>query len=408
MDEALKKLLAEMASSVKALNETITSKFSSAAPDAAAAEKQKMSEKITDLQKQIDEIHKVKAVQKMVWSLAGKEIGEGVEAKEFKHFLKAVVHKDSGFLDQMGVKAANGQSEATNADGGFTVPTEYANEIIKLERIFGVARRICRIFPMGSLTRKIPRQLTNPTMTWTSEAVNHTKTKITVEQVTQTAKKLSALVPLTEELLNDNNVNLDAFIFQIVAEAFGREEDRVVFAGKTANSDAFNGILGATNVNAVSMAGATLDWKDIVSLIMTLKTPYRRAGRARFVLSTAALQKVMQLRDDQNRPIWIAPQTVGTIEGPVPGTIFGYPYEETDQIPTNLGSGAQSAIEFGPFGDHLWLSDRGTYEVKASDSASDANGGAGSAFLQDEIWYKFRRRQDITVAQPEAFAYMLV
>lgn len=401
MDEALKKLLTEMAGSVKALNETIAAKFSSVAPTGVEAEKDALIKRIQELETGVTTLKNLKAVRKMAWSVGGASAGDGVQAKSFADFMKAVVAKDAQFLENMGVKTANGQSEGTNADGGFTVPTEYANEIIKLERQNSIVRRIARLFPMGSLTRKVPRQLTNPTVTWTGEATNHTKTKATVEQITQTAKKLSALVPVTEELLADNNVNLDAFLFQVVAEAMGREEDRVAFVGNTGSSDPFDGIYYASGVNSVSMVGANLDWKDLVSQMMTLKAPYRLRGR--WVLGTTGLSVVMKLRDDQNRPIWTMPSEQA------PGAILGMPYDETDQIAATFGSNSdQTPILFGDFGRSLWLSDRASYEVKASDSASDANAGAGSAFLQDEIWYKFRKREAITVAQPEAFAKMLV
>lgn len=385
MDEAMKKLLEQLAASVKALNETVDAKFK--AP-AANAEADKLAKDVLDLQAQIKALQTQKAIRKMAWFVEGKTLNEGTRGVTFGEFLRAVNKKDEAFFQEMGIlKTANGQNEGTNADGLYTVPTEYATEIIKLERANSIARSICRIFPMGSKTRLVPGQLTQPTMTWTDEATNHTKTKVTFTQLTQTAKKLSALIPMTEELLADNNVNLDSFIFQVVSEAFGREEDRVAFAG---NADPFNGVLYASGVNSVSQAGANLDWRDMVSMLMSIRAPYRQ--NAVWVLGTSALTLVMKLRDDRNMPIWNMPAAGA------PGTILGKPYYETD------GTAMDSIIEFGPFARHLWISDNGTYEVKASDSASDANAGAGSAFLQDEIWYKFRRRTNILVAQPEAFA----
>lgn len=392
MDEALKKLLSELGASVKALHETVATKFSAANPGQADAEKDQMVKNIQDMQEQIKAIKTAKAVQKMAWAVNGVKLDEGTKGVTFGEFLKAVQKKDDSFMSNMGIiKTANGQSEGTNADGGYTVPVEYAAEIVKLERQFSIARSICRLFPMGSKTRLVPTQLTNPTVTWTAEATNHTKTKATFNQLTQTAKKVSALIPMTEELLEDNNVSLDAFIFQVVAEAISREEDRVAFAGNTGSSDPFDGVLNASGVNSNSMDGASLAWTDIVNEYMAIKAPYRTRGV--WVLGSDALKLVMKLKDDENRPIWSLP------EAGAPGRIWGKPYYETDQLTTS--------ILFGAF-DRLWISDRGTYEVKASDSASDASGGAGSAFLQDEIWYKFRRRENIIVAQPEAFAKMTV
>ncbi len=401
----VEEMLAKLAQETKNLHETITARFSSVHPDQKKVEEDALVEKVLDAMTKAG-FRKAEPARKMAWNTPDAKPTDGVKLVTFGDFMKAINRRDMKWLEDAGVKTANGQSEGTNADGGFAVPTEYASEIIKLERQNSIARRIARLFPMGSLTRKIPRQLTNPTVTWTAEATNHTKTKATLEQITQTAKKVSALIPITEELLADNNVNLDQFLFQVVAEAIGREEDKVAFVGDVSgSSDPFNGVYFATGVNSVSMNGATLSWQDLVDLMMAPKAPYRARGQ--YVCSSTALKKIMKLVDDQNRPIWLAPQL-----GQPSGSILGKSYDETAEIPDTLGTtranGTNTAILFGDFGRSLWLSDRGEYDVKASDSASDANGGAGSAFLQDEIWYKFRKREDITVAQPEAFAKLAV
>lgn len=386
MDEAMKKLMQELSEKVKSLSEAVATKFSSAAPAQAEAEKDKLVERILELEKGIKTIQQQKVIRKMAWAVKGAQLSEGVKGVTFGQFLKAVEKRDDSFFADMGIeKSANGQNETTSADGGYLVPVEYANEIVKLELANSIARRICRIFPMGSLTRTIPRQLTNPTVTWVNEAGVIPKTKVTFEQFSQTAKKIACIIPVTAELLADNNVNLDTFLFQVVAEAIGREEDRVAFVG---NNDPFYGVLYATGVNSVSMAGATGGWGDLVDLMYTATAPYR--ADSRFVIGTDALRLIMKMQDDQGRPIWSMPVTG------FPGTVFGRPYDESDLL--------GSSIIYGNFGKYLWISDRGGYEVKGSDSASDANAGAGSAFTQDEIWYRFKRRENIMVVQPSAFS----
>lgn len=398
MDEALKKLLGEMSANVKALNESIVAKFSSVDPKSVENEKDKLIERILNLEKQIKT---TKSVQKMAWAVKGKELESGVEGVGFNKFLKAVANNDLAFLDEM--KASSGQSEGTNADGGYAVPVEYANEIVKLERQSGIVRGLARIFPMSSLTRKIPSELAKPSVYWVGEGTEPTLSKGTLSQITQTAKKLMAIVPFSDELLEDNNVGYETFIAETIAQELGREEDKQALVGDVSgSSDPFNGVFFESGVNSVSLLGANLTYADLVELYMAPGSPYRNRGA--FVLSSTALKKCMRLIDDNGRPIW----TMSAADG-VPGRLLGRPYYETDQIPDTLGTtrsnGTNTGLIYGAF-DGLWISPRGGYTVKASDSASNAAGK--SAFALDETWFKFRRRQAITVANPEAFAKLQI
>jgi HK97 family phage major capsid protein len=398
MEEALKKMLAELGQTVKALHETITAK-STAQTEQRTAETDALVEKINTLEKAMKALQSP-AVRKMVWAKAGTPVEEGAEKLNFGRFLKAVAEKDNRFLAE--VKASSGQNEATNADGGFAVPIEFASEIIKLERQNSIARQLARIFPMGSKTRTIPKELAKPSVSWVGEGVEPTLTKGTLDQVTQTAKKLIAILPFSEEFMEDEGVDYNSFIAEVVAQEMGREEDKQAFVGDVSGlSDPFNGVFFASGVNTVTMDGADLSYADLVNLLMAPRAPYR--GRGRFVLSSTALKKVMKLVDDNNRPLWSAP-----IDG-APGRILGKMYDETDQIPDTLGTtrtnGTNTALLFGAW-DGLWISPRGGYTVKASDSASDSNGK--SAFSLDEVWFKFRRRQDISVANGEALAKLAI
>lgn len=395
MDEAQKKLLEQLALAVKNLHDAVSTKFSNANPEAAEAEKTKLANEVKELQEQMKTLRLIKAVSKMAWAVPGKPAGDGVKAIGFGKFLTAIKQNDLGFLAEM--KAATGMSEGTDADGGYTVPVEFSNEIIPLIRMASIARRIANIFPMGSKTRTFPRQLTHPTVTWTGEGVNKTLTKITFEQLTQTAKKLAAIVALTDELLEDNAVGLDSYLFQSVADAFGREEDRVAFAGNTGAGDPFMGVLYATGVNDVTMAAGSLSYPDLVDLIFAVPAQYRPGSR--FVLPGSLIQLSMKMVDDNNRPVWQPSLSEGQ-----PTRILGYPVEETDVIPSDLGTGDdESAALFGNFGKYLFLSPRGSYKVDASNAATD---GTNHAFLKNETWYRFEERLSIDVALPDAFARM--
>lgn len=404
--EELMKQIAEgqanMAKAVASLTESITARFSSVAPAAKSAEDDKLAKQVLDLQKTVEGLQAIKSVRKMVYAVTGKAIPEGAEGVRFNRFLKAVKQNDMPFFE--GMKAATGQS-STAADGGYAIPTDYANSIIELERPSSIMRNLVTVLPMGAPTRRFPKELTSPLTYWTGEGTAPTaQSKGTLTHVTQTAKKINAIVAFTKELLEDNIVNYDSFIAGRIAKAMGRSEDLNVLVGDVSGlSDPFNGAFFASGVNSVSLDGAALSYDDIVSLWGAVGSEYR--GRGAFLLNTTGLMKIMKMKDDENRPIWTMPAAGN------PGMILGRPYYESDQIPNTLGTtrtnGLNTAIMYGAW-DAVMVSPLGEYSVEASNAASDDSGTGNSAFMKGEIWYRFERRESIDVMNGEALAKLAV
>lgn len=334
--------------------------------------------------------------RKMSWAInATEKDGKKVCLAQF---LKAVTPGKEQMVNsdvRAHVKAT--MVEGTDSLGGYTVPEEYSNEIIKLEEQESIIRQIARIFPMNTDVRNLPRQLTNVAVTWTGEGSAKTETNPTFDRLVQTAKKLAAVVKMTDELLEDNTAQLDRFIMQLVAEAMAREEDRVALAGDVSGAgDPFNGVLYAAGVNPVTMAGANVIGDDIIDLIMSLNSKYRMG--ATLITSTLGLKHIMKLKDQNDQYLW-APPTASA-----PGTIWGVPYMISDELPVNLGTGTdETPILFGNFKKHFFVSDRGGYEVKSSISASDIV-NSQSAFMEDETWFRFKKRMSLDVALPQAFS----
>jgi len=345
--------------------------------------------KVAELEKQIHPPER-----KMVWAVPDKEGKMPEGGMYFADVMRAVANPVQ-HLDTI-AQLKTVMSEGTPAQGGYAVPEEFSNEIIKLEEGESILRRIARIFPMGSLIRRVPRQLTDVTVTWTDEAVAKTPTKPTFGRLTQTAHKAAAVVKMTDELLEDNSVGLDNFCKELVANAMGQEEDRCGFVG---NTDPFVGVLNAVGVNAVLQVGANIAADDLVNLIFGIGAGYRNG--ASLVMSSHALRLISTLKDTNNRPLWQMPNESR------PGTIYEQRYEVSDQILSTYGTGTETAILYGNWKKYLWVSDRGGYEIYSSKDASDF-GTNESAFMLDETWFRFKRRMSIDVALPVAFSMMLV
>lgn len=101
-------------------------------------------------------------------------------------------------------------TEGVGQDGGFAVPPEFRNAI--LERAFGEDSLIGRADPIPLQGNSItfPADMTTPwdssggiQALWEGEANPYTQSKVKLEGVTTKLQKLTALVPVSDELLED-------------------------------------------------------------------------------------------------------------------------------------------------------------------------------------------------------------
>jgi len=328
----------------------------------------------------------------------------GQKFGNMRGFLKAVIAR-SPKLDIVDMKTSGEESmsEGTAANGQYLVPTEFSYEIIRLLNEAPGIRQYARIFPMSTWKRTLPRQLTQVAVAWVAEFGTKSVTKFTTEQMTQTAKVMAAIVKASDELLRDTAINLQTFLAELIAEAFGMEEERVGLVGDVSGAgDPFNGVYYATGVVEATMAGESLVYDDLIDMEFGIAQPYRQG--AVFVLGDVALKATMKLKDKNGQFIWHRP-----IEGN-PGQILNRPYFHSGQLPTTLGdAGDEEPLLLGNFGKYLWLSDREGIALKLSQDASDWGSGAlESAFMSDQTWMRWTKAMSIDVALGAAFSKMLV
>lgn len=388
--EDMEKKLKELQETVANLRETLDARDSSQREKEADVLVAKVIEKMKPPQK-----------REMQWAIPDEKGQVPENGIHLTQFLKAITPgKEHKVSEEVTAHIKTTLEGGTDSLGGYLVPEEFSNEIIRIENDEAIIRGLARLFPMGTDTRHIPKQLTSVSVSWTDEGAVKTETNPTFSRLTQTAKKLAAVVKLTDELLEDETVGIDRLIQELVAEAIALEEDRVAFVGNTGSSDPFDGILYATGVNSVTMDGANVIFDDIIDLLTAVNSKYRAGGT--LVTSTDGLKLIMKLKDSNNNYLWSPPTQV------TPAQVWGYPYKVSDQIPSNLGGGTnETAIFFGNWKKHYFVSDRGGLEVKSSISASDIV-NSQSAFMEDETWFRFKKRMSLDVANAAAFSKMQI
>ena len=116
--------------------------------------------------------------------------------------------------------------------GGYIIPPEYINEIIELLRPAAVVRSANpRTMPMPRGTMTLPAQTGAATATYNGEAVKIGTSQPAVGAVNASYKKLTALVPVSNDLMRYADPAADAFVRDDLVKVIALREDLAFLLG---------------------------------------------------------------------------------------------------------------------------------------------------------------------------------
>ena len=135
------------------------------------------------------------------------------------------------WCDRKGVSIRKAASEGIGSGGGFLVPTELENAILDLRDTFGAFRRRACVWPMGSDSSEFPRRTGTASAFFIGEGATVTSTSTNLDAVKLTAKKLGAIVTLSNELDEDAIFEMVDYVATELAWALAAKEDDCAFNG---------------------------------------------------------------------------------------------------------------------------------------------------------------------------------
>jgi HK97 family phage major capsid protein len=149
----------------------------------------------------------------------------------------------------------NAMSTSDNTKGGYLVPEVLESAIIRNVEEFGIARRECRVYPMGPGVTLIPRRAGGFTGYFAGENSSVTASDLAFDQVRLEARKLMVFSSWSSELPEDSVVALGDLLTQEVAQCFAVKEDQCLFLGD--GTSTYGGILGLANALAAGAYAQT-------------------------------------------------------------------------------------------------------------------------------------------------------
>lgn len=292
--------------------------------------------------------------------------------------------------------------QSTNTKGGFLVDTAYSRDFIDILRPRVVIRSLGAVsvpMPDGNLTMR--KKTAGTSAGYIGERVAFPATDVTVGQITMSAKKLAALVPITNQLIRRASIGVEAMVRDDLVEAVALKEDQQFLRGTgsaTAPAGLLNLVASSHKINAnstVNLATVTEDLGKLRLAVLNANVPMTRCG---WIMSPRTKIFLETLRDGNGN---IAFPTVAS------GTLYGYPIGVTTSVPDNLGTGTnESEIYFGDFAQFL-IGDTMSVTIAASDVAAyDDNGTIRAAFSNDETVIRIIEEHDTQLRYDTAFAVL--
>ena len=312
-------------------------------------------------------------------------------------FIRSAIFGDPKADDwcrQNGVGVRSALSGGVATAGGVLVPEELETAIIDLREQYGLFRRSCRVSPMGSDTKIVPRRTGGLTAYYVGEGVAGTESTASWDNVSLVAKKLMVLTRMSSEINEDAVIDLADTMAQEIAYGFALKEDTVGFTGTGISTDggitgvlvkAIDGNHGLAVVEAASGVDTLpeITANDLINLMAAIPT-YAKAGSAWYCSPTAeeVVFNAIKVAGGGN--------TRDILSGLDQPRFLGYPIMSSDIFPDSVSTDYNNLVmvAFGNLGLAATLGDRRGVRIALSEQ---------QYWEEDQIGIKGTMRHDINV-----------
>lgn len=252
-------------------------------------------------------------------------------------------------------------SVGTDADGGYLVPENISETIIRIVNESSPLRALARIETISSDSIDLIEDTGDFGASWTTETgtVSETTTP-SLGKHNIAVHEMYAQPKATQKLLDDAAIDVEQWVAEKVADKFSRLEATAFISGTGTGQP--KGILSYTagtswgqveQVNSGTSAQVTAD--SLFRLYYKLKDEYAR--RATFLMNRATVQAVRLLKEaTTNQYLWQPGLAAGT-----PDTLLGIPVAEASDMPVAAANSLSVAI--GDFRSAYLIVDRVGFRI---------------------------------------------
>lgn len=294
----------------------------------------------------------------------GVGFGSAADREELEHKQEFL-----GYLRSGRERGLEDKSMSTDNDpnGGFLVPVQISKTISKAMRERSPMRQLAHVVPVDTGEYSMLHSVGGTGYSWVGEKQDRPETaNPRFEKRTPPIGEIYASPAITQNLLDDNNFDLEAWLIDELSDAFGEGEGNAFVSGNGINKprgiltfDIANTADGTRPENVVQYvasggegAFASSHPSDkLLSLVHSLKPRYRI--NAAWTMNTNTLERIRTFKNTAGDYIWKQ-----GLEAGQPGMLLGYPVYEDENMPDI--SADSLSIAFGDFKRAYVIVDRNT------------------------------------------------
>ena len=235
--------------------------------------------------------------------------------------------------------------------GNFIVPDTFEQKLVKGLTEKSLIRKLGTVMKTNT-TMRIPTIIADGEAAWIPENEPVQFSEAVYGEIVLDAYKLAHKVVVSDEMLEDANFDVEDYIRQLFVESVSATEELALFIGDGNGKP--TGLLHQTSVGWVSEKAGDITYDDILNLIHSVKSPYRK--NAVLVMSEDAITKLLSIIHYHGNSPWDVSLKDGTTK-----TLFGYPVYTTNYLDRVLPG--TKPVLFGDF-SYFWIGERGKRSVK--------------------------------------------
>jgi HK97 family phage major capsid protein len=271
-----------------------------------------------------------------------KEYTENCLEKEISNDIAAKTGKVDGInipyrnLGLIGVRDRDVLNTGTQASGGYLIQeTVLGNQFIELLRNkSSVLSAGATFLPNLTGNYSMPGQASGTTAYWISENEAVVPDTITFRNVPFTQRTIAARLGITRNMIMQSSVEVENIARRDLATAIALGLDEAALRG-TGDGKQPLGVLNTPGIGGTGLGndGAALTWTNLVALWKSIMVGNGDVGTLGWIMPAAVAAKLM-----------ITPMQSSGVEGnfilkPDSDKLILYPYQITEQMPSNLTKG---------------------------------------------------------------------
>lgn len=310
-----------------------------------------------------------------------------------------------------GADVAMSLNDGTSSAGGVLVPDNLSSEVIELLRPKSVVRRLgARSMPLVNGNLTIPRLNGGAVVGYIGRDTDVGVTQQTFDDLQLKSKKLAALVPISNDLLQyaGINPNVDAVVVGDLTSAIASREDKA-FIRDTGSSNTPKGMrywaIAGNTFDASDGSTLQLIETDLNKLLLALEGNDANMTSPGWVMAPRTFRYLEGLRNSNGVKVY------PSLESANP-TLKGYPVGLTTQVPVNLAIGSPSTddaseIYFTDFGDCFIGEDTGLLLDYSKEASYSDGANTISAFQRDQTLVRVIAKHDFGPRHVESIAVLI-